>query len=211
MADPTMVNYNEVVAVFGTSVPQGNAQINGIGIPRVSTKQLYCNGTTVLKGDVTIDNTLTVSNIITSSGDLTFNPAGNINFSGRPIIGAGSITTNPNRYEVTAASPVYTVDATPTLLYSLSTMAGGGYLMRTEVIAMDTAGNTAAFMLDAKAKNVSGTAIIGNNIEFTHDVDAPLTGLTVSYIPMGVDVGIWATGIADNIKWFGATSVTRVL
>jgi hypothetical protein len=139
---------------------------------------------------------------------------GFIDVNGATLINVGGITTNPNRYEVIAPASIITTDATPTTLYNIPTVLNCAYTIITDVSCVDDTNNvsSAGFSISAKAKNVGGVLDVSANMETNTAIDAPLAGISVDHTANGTNIAVTVTGkAATNMKWFGATTVTRQL
>lgn len=181
---------------------------------------IYRNGNSVgfTSGGV---QTLSVGSTIIASSTITSPPAQNlsinsstgvIDFNGATLTNVAGITSNPNRYEVIASAPVTTINATPTTLYVIPTITNAAYTLSSTIACVDNTDNTstAGLIVSAKGKNIGGVITVSATMELNTAIDAPLTGIQVVHTASGSNIAVTVTGlVGHNLKWFGATNVTR--
>lgn len=361
--DQRFIPYRELISNFGTTVPEGNIQVNSVKTPRVSTSELYCSGDARVYGafkniinaqkgvslsDGTITNpsltfasdmstgiykpaTSTIgfttdgvqhmyinpsgvvidNQITTSSGDLILNPAGgHIDLAGNALIGIGDISirvgapndviindntgsltgevhlatvrggtgintsastgvakvasgvwsvapiidsdfgainnfqanqittqtitsvsdltiipgsgnlilsntvlhqkpsSNPGTDSLTCAANIITSNNTPTIFFSLSTVATTVYSINATISLIDSDANGGTYTFIFNGKNVSGTVTTNNLTQVGKILDGDLYTTNITASVVGSSIVIYVTGITSRtIKWAGRLDI----
>ncbi len=146
--------------------------------------------------------------ISTTSGDLILNPAGsNVDFSGKTLTNVGGISSDPNRYEVIGPQ-VTTVDATPTIIFTIPTVAAAYTALVDLAVASGTSSGSCSVRLQIKNTGVAIVNVMSQDKRF----DAAIVAATLLVSATGANVNLTATGIAATVmKWKVAATVTRSL
>jgi hypothetical protein len=185
-----------------------NALSTGLFLPAANTMGISAAGVQ----QATVGPTgLSITTQITSPGDLVINPTGaNVDFSGKNLVNVGSITPNPNAYDVIAGGVLQTVDATPLAVLNFPTVPGMVYLCDARVsLGVAATGDSGCIIATARVENYGGVITI-NAIETTRNYDNPLAAAVVAYVQNGTTIDLQCTGIAaTNIKWFAKVSILR--
>lgn len=156
---------------------------------------------------------LSITTQLTAPADLVINPTGpNVDFSGKNLVNVGSITPNPNVYDVIAGGVLLTTNASPLPLLSILTDTNAVYMVDTRVsYGIGATGASGVAIVTARIENYGGVLTL-NTVETTKNYDVALATATVTYAINGLSVDVLCTGIAaTNIKWFGKSSVVRCL
>jgi hypothetical protein len=145
--------------------------------------------------------------------NLVLNPSGpSVDFSGKTLINIAGISTDPNRYEEIGAT-VTTINATPTVGLSSSTISGAAYAVTIDVALANATDGTSSggFTVFTKAKNIGGTvSLVAPYISSEYNLDPSLVGCTVTLAASGAFINTVVTGLAaTTIRWRVVGTYTR--
>lgn len=201
-------------SIYGTSQPRRNKQINSVKAELIRGTELSIESNSYLYGPIKTDLIIEKQITTENGANLVINPSGpSVDFTGHTLINVGGISVNPNRYEVVSPAFVTTIDATPTVLLTITTSTGFAYTIRTDVaISNVTVGSdSCSVIITTNGKNPAGTAgVIAPYITLQRGGDASLNGISVYYTISGSNILVMGVGLAaTTIRWLAAASITR--
>lgn len=146
--------------------------------------------------------------ISTISGDLILNPTGNnIDFSGKNLINYGSITSNPNRFDVIGVN-VITTSAVPTNILNIA-LNLAAYTVQLDVVA--TSGvNSTIFSFIIFARNPTGMPNY-TVIKKYEELIPSMLNVNVSFAVSSNMLHVVGIGNSDTINWLAGSTLTRQL
>jgi hypothetical protein len=166
--------------------------------------------------------TLTVDIISTTSAatNLSLNPTGaSINCNNKTLINVAGISGGGLNF---LSGTVATANATPATIVAFPTVSNTGYILyiETSIITAATVGGNAtagaSFTDTVRVYNSNGTVTLpgsdsSGRTTSTSNIDAALSGITVTYVISGTTINVTATGLgATNIGWSSTVWYTSV-
>ncbi len=104
-----------------------------------------------------------------------------------------------------------TVGATTVTIYTFATSTDELYFHTVNLVAATSAGDTAVFTSQVKAKNAAGVVTIGTPFNNWEDIDAAIATASISFSVSGTNILLRATGVAaTTIEWSGFSTTASI-